>query len=261
LAEIAELAQKGGTGETGPQAEKDVKAAKEGHCLCPDPDLDLLRVSQFGATMLEAGPIYDELHALFGGNFPPTSAHHFLASLPPPQPDQCRAEDRHLLVVTTNYDDLMERAWGEGNYDLVFYVPDDQPRGRFWHRTPGKPEAPIPVPNEYPYVFFEQRPVVLKIHGTVDRADQAREGFVITEDQYIEYLAEEPLDNMLPPALLGKMRDQHHLLFLGYSLLDSVMALTGTPRRERETGRPRPHSPGKTCPDAPTFSWAAPLHP
>jgi hypothetical protein len=62
--------------------------------------------------------------------------------------------------------------------------------------------------------------VVLKIHGTVNRSDQEREGFVITEDQYIEYLAEEPLDNMLPPSILGKMRDMHHLLFLGYSLRD-----------------------------------------
>jgi len=220
LAEIAELAQKGGKGEAGLSAERDLTAEKEKHCLRPDPDLDLLRVSQFGATMLEAGPIYDELHALFGGNSPPTSAHRFLASLPPPQPDQCRAEDRHLLVATTNYDDLMERAWGEGNYDLVFYVPDDQPRARFWHQAPGKPALPIENPNAYPYVFFEHRPVVLKIHGTVDRADQSHEGFVITEDQYIEYLAEEPLENLLPPALVGKMRDQHHLLFLGYSLRD-----------------------------------------
>jgi hypothetical protein len=130
LAEIAEIAQKGGKGETGLPAEKDPKAVKEGHCLRPDPDLDLLRVSQFSATMLEQGPIYDELHTLFGGDFPPTSAHLFLARLPQSKPDPSGAEDRHLLVVTTNYDDLMERALGEGNYDLVFYVPDDQPRAR-----------------------------------------------------------------------------------------------------------------------------------
>jgi hypothetical protein len=220
LAEIDDLAQKRGTDETDRQVEKGVKAEMESRCLRPDPDLDLLRVSQFGATMLEAGPIYDELHALFGRDVPPTSAHRFLASLPPPDPKLCRPEDRHLLIVTTNYDDLMECALGEGNYDLVFYVPDEQPRPRFWRRTPGEPVVPIENPNAHPYVFFEQRPVVLKIHGTVDRADQKREGFVITEDQYIEYLAEEPLDNLLPPALVGKMRDLHHLLFLGYSLRD-----------------------------------------
>ncbi len=189
-------------------------------CPRPEPELDLLRVSQFGATLLESGPLYEELHTLFGRDFPPTSAHNFLASLPSPLAPQSRPEDRHLLIVTTNYDDLMERALGDGNYDLVFYVPDDEPRARFWHRPPGQAAVPIENPNEYPHIFFEQRPVVLKIHGTVGRAEQEREGFVITEDQYIEYLAEEPLEKLLPPALLGKMRDQHHLLFLGYSLRD-----------------------------------------
>jgi hypothetical protein len=208
------------TGQSEAVATLDQNAPKETRCLRPDPDLDLLRVSQFGATMFDSGPIYEELHKLFEGEFPPTTAHRFIAALPAAQPDQGRPEDRQLLVVTTNYDDLMERAWGGGNYDLVFYVPDDQPRPRFWHRTPDQPAVAIENPNEYPYVFFERRPVVLKIHGTVDRTDPDREGFVITEDQYIEYLAEEPLENMLPPSLVRKMRDQHHLLFLGYSLRD-----------------------------------------
>jgi len=58
------------------------------------------------------------------------------------------------------------------------------------------------------------------VHGTIDRANADRESFVITEDQYIEYLSEEPMEKLLPPRLLQKMREKHHLLFLGYSLHD-----------------------------------------
>jgi len=42
---------------------------------------------------------------------------------------------------------------------------------------------------------------------------------VITEDHYIEYLAEEALEKLLPNDFLIKLRS-NHLLFLGYSLRD-----------------------------------------
>jgi hypothetical protein len=113
----------------------------------------------------------------------------------------------------------MEQALGEGNFDLVAYDPDDEPPARFWHTAPGKKPSRIDSANDYPYVFFRDRPVVLKIHGTIDRFNQDRAGFVITEDHYIGYLAEEPLEKLLPPSLLKKMRN-HHVLFLGYSLRD-----------------------------------------
>jgi hypothetical protein len=68
-------------------------------------------------------------------------------------------------------------------------------------------------------MFFDKQPVVLKIHGSIDRSEEGRDGFVITEDDYIEYLAGEPLEKMLPDDILTKLR-RNHLLFLGYSLRD-----------------------------------------
>jgi len=187
---------------------------------CPDPTshLDLARVSQYAATLLDQGPLYEELRTVFRAKFSPTSVHTFLAGLRAPQAE--RAEDSHPLFVTTNYDDLVEQALGDGNFDLVFYDADAKPRPIFWHAGPGVAAQPIPGPAAYPYEFFKERPVVLKVHGTIDRADADRESFVITEDQYIEYLSEEPMEKLLPPRLLQKMREKHHLLFLGYSLRD-----------------------------------------
>lgn len=184
------------------------------------PALDLARVSEFGGLDRGPGVLNEKLHALFVKQYPATSVHQALTSLPMPAPKAQRPDDRYPLFATTNYDDLMERAFPAAQeLDIVFYDPDDQPRGRFWHKPPGKNPLPIEQPNEYDYPFCTHRPAILKLHGTVDRATRDHEGFVITEDHYIEYLAEEALEKLLPSALLDKLRN-NHLLFLGYSLKD-----------------------------------------
>lgn len=192
--------------------------APEALCLRRQPELDLARISQYGDLNEGQGELYDRLRALFTRKYPPTSLHKFLASIPAVEPESGRPENRNLLIVTTNYDDLMERALEEvGPLDVVFYDPDAKP-ARFWHRKPDGTTTKIDDPNNYDYSFFDTQPAVLKIHGTIDRASQ-HEGYVITEDHYIEYLAEEPLEKMLPNDFLTKLRS-NHLLFLGYSLRD-----------------------------------------
>jgi len=196
--------------------------------ICPkchhtdyQPDLDLARVSQYAVTLVKDGPLYDALAPVFHRSFQPTCVHRFLSALSAPQAE--RPQDKYPLIVTTNYDTLIEGALGEGNYDLVFYnskCKACEPGPRFWHKAPGQPAQRIESANDYAYHFFERRPVILKIHGTVDPSNEDLEGFVITEDDYIRYLAEEPLENFLPSALLSKMRGKYHLLFLGYSLRD-----------------------------------------
>jgi len=188
-------------------------------CLRRLPELDLARISQYGDVTQGGGALYEKLHSLFAPEFPPTKVHEFLAALPPAQPERSRPENRNLLIVTTNYDDLMERAFAPIRlFDVVFYDPDDRP-ARFWHKRSDGTTVKIPDPTSYEFPFFDERPVVLKIHGTVDRSNQGCEGYVITEDHYIEYLAEEPLEKLLPTSFLTKLRN-NHLLFLGYSLHD-----------------------------------------
>ena len=185
---------------------------------CPEPDLDLARISQYGDLTRGKGELYEKLRSVFARPFPATKVHEFLASLPQAKPEKERPANRNLLVVTTNYDDLMERALEP--CDVVFYDPDpaDKPV-RFWHRKPDGTIYKIVDPVSYDYPFFDKHPVVLKIHGTIDPSNPERDGYVITEDHYVEYLAEEPLEKLLPTDFLLKLRT-NHLLFLGYSLRD-----------------------------------------
>ena len=62
--------------------------------------------------------------------------------------------------------------------------------------------------------------MLLKIHGGADESEvRDRESFVVSEDDYIDYLAEAPLSTVLPVGLAARLR-RSHFLFLGYDLDD-----------------------------------------
>jgi hypothetical protein len=77
--------------------------------------------------------------------------------------------------------------------------------------------------------------VILKVHGAVDRLDRDRDSYVITEDNYIDYLTRTDLSNV-PVTLAAKLRESH-ILFLGYSLRDwNVRAIFHRVWQQRRRG-------------------------
>lgn len=188
---------------------------------CPD-EIDLTRVSQYVWVTNGSGDLYDKLHALFDRDYPPTALHRFLAELP----GTLRAKGyppRYQLIVTTNYDDLLERAFQAANepYDLVSYLSEGENRGKFLHTKPDGESTVITIPNQYRDLSLDRRSVILKIHGAVVRHAPDGEGdsYVITEDHYIDYLTRTELGNLIPVTVAAKLR-KSHFLFLGYGLRD-----------------------------------------
>jgi hypothetical protein len=181
---------------------------------------DLVRVSQYVTLTVGAFPLYDELRRLLDGDYPPTELHRFLAGLPRILRRQ-RAHRPYQLIVTTNYDDVLERAFRAARepFDLVSYDAKGPYRGKFTHRPHGGKPIPILEPNTYHDLNTDKRTVILKIHGAVDRDDQDRDSYVITEDHYIDYLARTDVSKLFPVTLVEKLR-RSHCLFLGYSLRD-----------------------------------------
>jgi hypothetical protein len=181
---------------------------------------DLVRVSQYVTLTVGAWPLYEELRKLFDGDYPPTALHRFLAETPGILRDR-GAPRPYQLIVTTNYDDVLERAFRqvEEPFDLVTYDAEGQQRGKFTHHRHDGPSTTIYEPNAYFDLTTDERTVILKIHGAVDRADQTRDSYVITEDHYIDYLARTDVSKLFPVTLVEKLR-RSHCLFLGYSLRD-----------------------------------------
>ena len=190
-----------------------------------DANGDLARVSQYVATINGQGPLYDALHDLYGIDLEPGDVHRFLASLPP----ILRGRGvPYQLIVTTAYDLALEQAFIEAGeeIDVVVYLATGGNRGRFVHFSPDHEATVIKVPNTYATeLSLERRTVILRLHGRVDR-DDAREweSFVVTEDDYIGYLAPGELASMIPISLAAKLR-RSHFLFLGYALREWHMRL------------------------------------
>jgi DNA-binding SARP family transcriptional activator len=185
-----------------------------------DSPVDLARISQYVATMRGSGPLYDALHDLFEAAIEPGPLYRFLARLP------LLLRERgapYQLIVSTNYDLALEQAFEEAGeeLDVVAYVAAGPNRGRFWHRAPGEAPRPIDVPNTYATeLSLERRTILLKLHGAVDPLPEREwESFVITEDDYIDYLGRSELTAVVPVSLAAKLR-RSHFLFLGYEMAD-----------------------------------------
>jgi hypothetical protein len=177
-------------------------------------------VAQYVAVMKGSGPLYDELHALLDAEASPTPIHHFFASLPPALRERGLP---HQLLVTTSYDLALEAAFLEAGeeFDVVSYVAAGPDRGKFCHISPNGTGRLIDLPNTYATeLSLEHRTVILKLHGQVDRGPEREwESFVVTEDDYIDYLANTDVAGAVPVGLAAKLR-RSHFLFLGYTMAD-----------------------------------------
>jgi hypothetical protein len=180
----------------------------------------LPRVAQYVAVMKGSGPLYDELHALLDTDLPPASIHRFLASLPPVLREHGLP---HQLLVTTSYDTALERAFDESGetFEIVSYLAAGRNRGRFCHISADGTGRLIDQPNTYATeLSLERNTVILKLHGQVERtALREWESFVVTEDDYIDYLTRTDVAAAVPVSLAATLR-RSHFLFLGYTMAD-----------------------------------------
>lgn len=126
------------------------------------------------------------------------------------------------LIVTTNYDRLMEKAFEDVTHTkpVVVVQPTkgfDAREQREWQKklAPLVPREPSPRGER----DGEQEPLILyKIHGTFGDDDA---GLVISEEDYIEFLTlAGPESKRGMPPLIRQMIVDSSLLFLGYGLED-----------------------------------------
>lgn len=116
------------------------------------------------------------------------------------------------LIVTTNYDRLLERAFADKPYELVVqpisgFSQDDQVQ--LWERL----SAP-------------KGPIIYKIHGSfhdngnLPGQSYGRHRLILTEEDYIQFLSVVGQQGMGVPTLVSEKMVKGTILFLGYSLQD-----------------------------------------
>ena len=171
--------------------------------------IDLAKVAQYYSLIGGRMPLYRELHRIFDRDFPLAPLHTFLASV-----------ERPLLIITTNYDDLIERAFVQQGrpFDVVIHTTNPDLGDRllwFAHGT----NAPREINPNRLDIDLQSVTVIYKMHGTVDRHKPDRDQYVITEDDYVDFLVR-MTKNKAIPAIFAESFQTSHFLFLGYSLRD-----------------------------------------
>jgi hypothetical protein len=170
---------------------------------------DLTKVAQYYSVVGGRDTLQRELHSIFSYNYPLTPLHTFLADVSTP-----------LLIVTTNYDDLIERAFGakDRQYDLVIHTTDPTVGDQLLWWEHGTLEPRRVNANKLD-INLQEVTVIYKMHGAVDRRQPTRDQYVITEDDYIDFLAR-MTKNKAIPAIFAEPFQSRHFLFLGYGLYD-----------------------------------------
>jgi hypothetical protein len=171
---------------------------------------DLAKVASYFVETSARRRLRERLREVFDHEFVLCDIHTYLAEIPVP-----------LLIVTTNYDDLTERAFSKVGrpYDLVIHLTDrkDIEGSILWWKH-GAIE-PVAMPPNQLFIDLKTTTVVYKMHGTVDRLLGKWDSYVITEDDYVEFLARMSGQTAVP-ALFMRHFGSRHFLFLGYGLRD-----------------------------------------
>ena len=167
---------------------------------------ELTKMAQYFEAVLGPKKLHERLRDIFSFDQAPTPLHEFLASVPVP-----------ILIVTTNYDDLMERALTAAgkSFDVVVHVSGAE---KVLHWSHGGPEPEEVSPDEL-LLQFDQVSVVYKMHGAIDRRAGKLGSYVITEDDYINFLTSMTRSSVIP-AIFAEPFQSRPFLFLGYGLYD-----------------------------------------
>lgn len=177
---------------------------------------DLAKVAAYYVDKSDPDSLRDDLHEVFSSDYAPCSIHEYLAGIP-----QLR------LIITTNYDDLLEKAFSKRLYYLVIYPADSQVFGErvlCWKHDPENLDAVFDPRLEDPrelasFIDLDTATVIYKMHGTVDRDQNKWDSYVITEDDYIDFLKRMANETAVP-GTFEKHFHNRHFLFLGYGLGD-----------------------------------------
>ena len=176
---------------------------------------ELSRVSSYYEhASVGRSTLRERLHAIFSRPYRPGPLHEFLSSVP-----------KGLLIITTNYDTLIEQAFDAAGkpYSLVVY-PTDRPQaaGKVLLRraeSAGEGFEEQPLAKLDLSCEPDDASVIFKMHGSVDTRDPDNGQYVITEEDYVTFLGRMTEKNAIPNDFLLPLQ-RRRLLFLGYGLED-----------------------------------------
>jgi NAD-dependent SIR2 family protein deacetylase len=184
------------------------------------------------------------LYERFADVSDPTGTHKLIAAAAKLYLDKAEQEDEDYVIVTTNYDRLMEAALSAANVP----VSKKQP---FLVRVRFDPlagdvqrlqERNKPLPPES---FILKRPkplaILFKMHGTISTVEEGQETTILSDEDYIAYMERNGEHLKMLPSYIHTLISDTPFLFLGYSFSDwNVRSLYHSLVRDRPENEDSP---------------------
>jgi hypothetical protein len=126
------------------------------------------------------------------------------------------------IYITTNYDDMLETALQARQPHLIV---DRGERGLYVGVAGGALKLVGSTGSELydllndPATQLPSRPIVFRMHGSIDKVNARNDHYLITEEDYVDFLGRDGGRSYLPPYVAGLIENKD-FLFLGYSLAD-----------------------------------------
>ncbi len=190
--------------------------------------LDLAEVAQHVAVAKGPSFLYRAMNEALRLRQEPRPVHRFLAHFPK-QLAELGEPPRYQMIVTTNYDTALERAFDDAGeeYDLAVFLGTGRDKGHFVHVPWREEPRLIREPSKYrdfpidPWDELERTVIVKTLGAAVGAEGTFRwdRSYVLTEDQYIDYLVTDQISSVVPLQILNKLTSSH-CLFLGYAMRD-----------------------------------------
>jgi hypothetical protein len=199
---------------------------------------ELSQVAQRVRATQGEGRLFDWLleGLTLGDDTAPSAVDKLLAGLPNHFRDQ-GLPPRYQMIVTTKYDGALEKAFRDAKeeFDVATYMaPRPAQAGRparaggFVHVAWDGDPVPrqIERPNSELVFPFDavtrqlSRTVIVRLSCTVDEALglERADNYVVTEDDFIDFLSGRPVGEVVPTQILAKLRKANYL-FLGFTIV------------------------------------------
>jgi hypothetical protein len=196
-----------------------------------NPPESLTSIASYYEKYLGRQPLWDLLREIISGKKTPTATHRMLAN----------AASHHLkkesgsdyLIITTNYDCLMEQALDDTAGGIPYIVLTTRkgadPKVLMRCSKTVKNGEALRNDNsnrEYPGGFTlsdmkQSLVAIYKIHGCVSPELQfSDDGVVISDNDYVDYVSQMSTKGGMIPSYVSRLMRQKPLWFLGYSLSD-----------------------------------------
>ena len=189
---------------------------------------DLAKVSSYYVETSARFRLLNRLREVFRREgYQPCSVHNFLtelaksAELAKERQPPGTGDYKPLLIVTTNYDDLTELAFQQNQcpYDLVAHPTDRKDRAASVMWWPNGAKEPVWVRPNHLYINLDTTTVIYKMHGTVDKKAGNFDSYVVTEEDYVDFLSLMTSQEAIPALFMSHFHSRQ-FLFLGYGLRD-----------------------------------------